>query len=370
MQEGDAIRHALGLAWRGWGRVHPNPMVGAVLLKQGDVVAEGWHAEFGGPHAEVAVLQGAGDRARGGTLVTTLEPCAHAGKQPPCVAAIIAAGVRRVVFGARDASPQARGGGEQLRAAGLEVVQLPVEQDVEDQNPAFFHSLRVPERPWVALKLATSVDGKVADYVGRSRWVSGPEARAWVHWLRAGFDAVGVGGRTARTDNPSLTVRGSITPIRPPRRVVFDRRGDLSGATRLMEGQPALLVCDQQADPSVLAELATRGVPAWPCAGLGPALERLRAEGVGSLLVEGGGRLAGHLLAEGLIDRFYWVQSPLWLGEDGFPAFAGLPSGLLEQVRRWRVVERSVLGDDTLLVLDRTAGASADDLQHATRERS
>ena len=348
------MRLALALAWRGWGRVHPNPMVGAVVLAGEQSIAEGWHEEFGQPHAETVALESAGRRANGATLVVTLEPCNHEGKQPPCVDAILRAGIRRVVFGANDPSPAARGGALRLSAAGLEVTTLPVAQEVRDQNPVFFHGLEDGGRPYVALKLATSVDGRVADYTGRSRWISGPAAREWVHWLRAGFDAIGVGGRTARTDDPTLTVRGRVTPRVPPRRIVFDRRGDLSGATRLLGTAreiPVTVVVETPAPGDVVNALSASGIEVLACWGLPDALVRLRDSGIGSLLVEGGGRLAARLFAEGLIDRFYWVQSPIWLGEDGLHAFGGLPSPLLEQAERWRVIERRELGEDTLLVL-------------------
>lgn len=361
MTEAEAMERALAIAWGGWGRVHPNPMVGAVVLRDGDPVGEGFHAEFGGPHAEVAALGAAGPMAQGGTMVVSLEPCLHHGKQPPCVHAIVAAGVRRVVFGAGDPNPEAGGGAAALAAAGLEVAQLPAEPAVADQNAAFFHAFTGSDRPFVALKLATSVDGRVADYTGRSRWISGDEARQWVHWARAGFDAIGIGGRTARTDDPSLTVRVGPTPRIAPRRVVFDRRGDLSGAVQLgrtATDLPVIVVTEGDPDPRQAGQLAEAGVALLPAHGLEDALRRLRAEGIRSLLIEGGGRLAGKLMAAGLVDRFYWVQSPLWLGEGGLPAFAGMASVLLEQAARWRVVERRPLGPDTLLVLDRPRAES------------
>jgi diaminohydroxyphosphoribosylaminopyrimidine deaminase/5-amino-6-(5-phosphoribosylamino)uracil reductase len=199
------------------------------------------------------------------------------------------------------------------------------------------------------------VDGRVADYTGRSRWISGPVARDWVQWLRAGFDAVAVGGRTARADDPSLTVRGRVIPRVAPRRIVFDRRADLAGAVRLLgtaRDVPVMVVCES-ASPEARAGLEDAGVEIIEASGLEDGLARLREQGVDSLLVEGGGRLAGRLLQAGLVDRFYWVQSPLWLGDDGLPAFAGTHGQLLEQARRWRVVDRSALGDDTLLVLSR-----------------
>lgn len=350
----EALARAVELAWRGWGRVQPNPLVGAVVLRDGVVVGEGWHAEFGDAHAEVAALRAAGPAASGATLVVTLEPCRHHGKQPPCVDAILAAGIRRVIYGLDDPNPIAGGGAAALAAAGLRVDRLPTHA-VEDQNAAFLHRLRGPGRPFVALKLATSVDGRVADYTGRSRWISGAEARAWVHWLRAGFDGIAVGGRTARGDNPSLTVRGDLAPRVPPLRVVFDRHGDLTGADGLLgtaRDVPVVMVTERAPSPATRRELGDAGVELLVAGDLVDGLRQLAARGLGSLLVEGGGRLAARLMQSGVVDRYYWVQSPLWLGDDGAPAFSGLRAELLEQVRRWRVVERRALGDDTLVVLD------------------
>ncbi len=356
MTEAEAMRRALELAWRGWGRVHPNPMVGAVLLRDGAMIGEGWHAEFGGPHAEAAAIASAGGKAEGATLVVTLEPCRHQGKTPPCTETIFDAGVTRVVFGADDPTPEARGGASELAGVGLSVDRLPVENQVRRQNAIFFHSLRHPERPFVALKLATSVDGRIADYTGRSQWLSGRKAREWTHWLRAGFDAIAVGGRTARTDNPSLTVRGEIAPRVPPRRIVFDRHAQLAGASHLLDTArdiPVMLVSEGKPLPELATKYQAAGVETIEAASLDLALQRLHTAGVKSILVEGGGRLAARLLTAGLIDRFYWVQTPLWLGEGAVPAFAGLHGELLEQVNRWTPVERRSLGADTLLVLDR-----------------
>ena len=167
------MSRALDLAWKGWGRVQPNPLVGAVLLKDGNVVAEGWHAEFGGLHAEAVALEAAGGTARGATAVVTLEPCSHQGKQPPCADALIAAGVRRVVAAMADPNPVAAGGAARLRAAGVEVEIGVLERAAAAQNAVFLHNLREPARPFVALKLATTIDGRIADAKGNSRWVSG-----------------------------------------------------------------------------------------------------------------------------------------------------------------------------------------------------
>ncbi len=350
------MQHALDLAWRGWGRVHPNPLVGAVVLDGEEAVGEGWHAEYGAAHAETIALQAAGPRARGATLVVTLEPCAHSGKQPPCVDAILRAGIRRVVAALPDPNPIAAGGAARLREAGVPV-ELGLEREAaEAQNAAFLQEHRNPERPFVALKLATSLDARIADLEGRSRWISGSDARAFVHWLRAGFDAIAVGGRTARADDPSLTVRGTITPRITPSRVIFDAGADLPGSLGVIRSAsevPTYVVASPQAPATRLTALERAGVGVVTAANLGDGLHALRGAGIQSLLVEGGGRLAGALLGNGLGDRFYWIQSPLWLGDRGVPAIAGFPSEPIARAERWRTVERRALGDDTLLVLDR-----------------
>jgi diaminohydroxyphosphoribosylaminopyrimidine deaminase/5-amino-6-(5-phosphoribosylamino)uracil reductase len=351
-----AMRHALDLAWRGWGRVHPNPLVGAVVLAGDEAAGEGWHAEFGERHAEPIALEAAGPRARGATLVVTLEPCAHLGKQPPCVEAILQAGVRRVVAALSDPNPLAAGGAELLRAAGIPV-ELGLEREAaEAQNAIFLHGLRHPERPFVALKLATSLDARIADAEGRSRWISGPEARAYVHWLRAGFDAIAVGGRTARADDPSLTVRGPVAPRVTPGRVVFDADADLPESLGLIRNAaevPTYVVARPEAPAERLIALERAGVRVLTAGNLEEGLRALRGDGIRSILVEGGGRLAGAMLAGGLCDRFYWIQSPLWLGDRGVPAIAGLPNEPVARAERWRTVERRALGEDSLLVLDR-----------------
>jgi diaminohydroxyphosphoribosylaminopyrimidine deaminase/5-amino-6-(5-phosphoribosylamino)uracil reductase len=355
MTEAEAMSRALDLAWRGWGRVSPNPMVGAVVLKDGEIVGEGWHSEYGAPHAEPVAIADAGDRARGATLVVTLEPCAHQGKTPPCVDAILAAGLRRVVVALADPNPVAAGGAERLRSAGVEVEVGMLSQEAAAQNAGFLRALADPLRPFTALKLATSADFRIADAAGRSRWISGEEARAYVHWLRAGFDAVAVGLGTARADDPALTARGTPGPRRPLRRVVFDRELELPPTLRLVTEQPAAttLIAGPATAEDRARTLEDRGVRVLRAADAVAALRLLREDGIGSLLVEGGGRVAGELLAARLVDRFYWIQSPVWLGEAGVPAVRGLPSVALAEAERWRVVERRPLGGDTLLVMDR-----------------
>jgi diaminohydroxyphosphoribosylaminopyrimidine deaminase/5-amino-6-(5-phosphoribosylamino)uracil reductase len=350
------MTRALDLAVRGWGRVAPNPLVGAVILQDGRTVAEGWHAEFGGAHAEVVALQAAGDRARGSTLVVNLEPCRHAGKTPPCVDAILAAGVRRVVAAIPDPDREAGGGGEALRRAGVEVVMGVQIEAAAALNAPFLHARSDPERPFVALKLATSVDGRIADHAGRSQWVSGEVARDYVHWLRAGHDAIAVGGTTALRDNPRLTVRGPVTPRRPPVRVVFDRRAMLNPTVTLVQTAreiPTWVMASPDAPANNASVLDANGVRVFRPFDVEAGLRELRSAGIQSVLCEGGGALGAKLLSLGLVDRLYWIQAPFWLGEGGIPAFPDVGNVDIDQAPRWIPVERKALGADTLLVLDR-----------------
>lgn len=357
MTDAMSMARALDLGWRGWGRVHPNPLVGAVVLDaSGAVVGEGWHAAFGGPHAERAALDAAGAAASGGTLVVTLEPCGHHGKQPPCTDAVRAAGIVRVVFALEDPNPEAAGGTEQLRAAGITVEAGLLRGPAAAQNAPFLGRWRTPERPWVALKLATSLDGRIADQFGRSRWISGEPARDFVHWLRAGMDAIGVGGATARADDPSLTVRGTVEPRVAPLRVIFDQAGNLPTTLEVLRTArecPTCIVVGPLLSSERADAIEGTGARLLRSNGLRDGLAELRRLGTSSIVVEGGGQLAGALLGEGLVDRYYWIQSPLWLGEGGVPAVAGLPGVELATAERWTVVERRALGADTLLVADR-----------------
>lgn len=334
MTEKEALDRALDLALRGWGRVSPNPLVGCVLLQGDQVVGEGWHAEFGGLHAERVALAQAGERAKGATAVVTLEPCAHQGKQPPCTGALIAAGVGRVVVAAADPNPEARGGGERLRAAGIEVEML-ASEEARRLNAPFFHRFANSDRPWVALKLATSAEGWIAPADRARTQLSGAEAQAWVHWLRAGFDLIGVGGETALADDPALTVRGAVMPRLAPERVVFAGQ-DLPPSTAkvLSDGGPRTHLLFGHDLQLHLADLRRGG-------------------NFGSLLVEGGGRLAAALVAGELVDRYYWIETPVVLGPGGIAAFHGHEGGRGAPPGRWVETERKSLGPDILHVMER-----------------
>ncbi|HEX2187767.1 MAG TPA: bifunctional diaminohydroxyphosphoribosylaminopyrimidine deaminase/5-amino-6-(5-phosphoribosylamino)uracil reductase RibD [Longimicrobiaceae bacterium] len=355
-EDREHMRRALELAAGGWGRVAPNPLVGAVVVRDGEVVGEGYHAEYGRPHAEAEALRAAGEAARGATLYVTLEPCAHHGKTPPCTDAILAAGVRRVVFAASDPNPKAAGGCALLEAAGVETVRGVELQAALDLNAPFFHGIAGPERPWVELKLALSMDGRVADREGRSGWITGEEARGEVHRLRAGFGAVAVGIGTALADDPKLTVRGPVEPRVPPARVVFDRGLRLPPdgyLARTAREVPVVAVASPGAPPERRRALEALGVRVLPADGLEAGLAELRRAGIGSLFCEGGAVLAAALLREGAVDRLHLFLAPLFLGAEGRDPFATLESPPIAEARRWRRLRTAAFGPDTLVTLAR-----------------
>lgn len=341
------MRRALSLATQGWGQTAPNPMVGAVVVRDGRVVGEGWHARFGDAHAEVAALAEAGESARGATVYVTLEPCAHHGKTPPCVDALVAAGVTRVVVGARDPNPVARGGVERLRAAGIDV-DVGVEAAAARELDAPFFFAHGAERPWVTLKLAVSIDGAVADHTRRPGWITGEASRREVHRLRAGHDAVAVGAATVRFDDPALTVRDAPAPRVPPVRVVFAAGQLIDAASRLARTarEVPTVVVAPVADGHLADELRALGVELVEAATLAEGLRALRARGVRSLLVEGGARLASALWDASLVDRLIIFQGPVVLGGGALHAFAHASPVEVARAPRLRVLARRELGDD------------------------
>ncbi|CAN5763111.1 bifunctional diaminohydroxyphosphoribosylaminopyrimidine deaminase/5-amino-6-(5-phosphoribosylamino)uracil reductase RibD [soil metagenome] len=349
---------ALELSRNGWGRVSPNPLVGAVIVKDGVVIGEGWHSEYGRAHAEVEALRAAGADARGASLYVTLEPCSHHGKTPPCSEAVIASGIRRLVYAARDPNPRARGGAERLREHGIEV-QGGVEEDAAmDLNGPFFHALtnQGAPRPWIELKLALSLDSRVADQEGRSAWITGRDARAEVHRIRAGHDAIAVGIGTVLADDPLLTVRGSVEPRLPPTRVVFDRKLRIPPSSRLLSSlteAPLLIVHGPEAPPAVAESLKLAGIELIPATTLHSALASLTERGIGSLFCEGGAELASTLLRENVVDRLTLFYAPVLLGPEGRSPFSAIPSSPMDQVLRWRTLHRATFGADTMITFAR-----------------
>ncbi|MDQ3388657.1 MAG: bifunctional diaminohydroxyphosphoribosylaminopyrimidine deaminase/5-amino-6-(5-phosphoribosylamino)uracil reductase RibD [Gemmatimonadota bacterium] len=350
------MRRALALAAGGWVQVAPNPMVGAVVVREGRVVGEGFHTAYGAPHAEVEALRAAGGAARGAVLYVTLEPCMHHGKTPPCTDAIVAAGVRRVVFAAADPSADAGGGGARLRHAGVEVEGGLEERAALDLNAAFFFGIAGATRPWIALKLALTLDARVADAERRSAWITGEVARHEVHRLRASFDAVAVGIGTALADDPLLTVRGAVQPRTPPSRVVFDRQLRLPPAGRLarsVDQGPVIVVASPGAPAVRRRALEATGVRVLFAEGLEAGLGALREVGIVSLLFEGGAEIAGSLLAAGVVDRLHLFIAPLFLGAGGADPFAALPASSIGAAHRWCRLGAESFGADTLITLSR-----------------
>ncbi|MEP6692269.1 MAG: bifunctional diaminohydroxyphosphoribosylaminopyrimidine deaminase/5-amino-6-(5-phosphoribosylamino)uracil reductase RibD [Gemmatimonadaceae bacterium] len=348
----DHMARALALAERGWGQTAPNPMVGAVVVRGGEVVGEGWHTRYGAAHAEVEALRAAGERARGATMYVTLEPCAHSGKTPPCTDAIIAAGVSRVEIAAGDPNPAAAGGAARLRAAGVEVIAGVGLDAALELNAAFFASF-AGRGPWVTLKLAVSMDSAIADASGRSRWITGGEARREVHRMRAGHDAIAVGIGTALADDPSLTVREVPAPRVAPTRVVFDRGARLPlerALVRTAREVPTVVVVARDAPASRARALEGAGVRVLRAESLAGALGALGDGGIRSLLVEGGARLAGALLERRLVDRLVIFRAPVLLGEGALGAFAFAPSADVGHAARYRVLQHRLVGDDAMTV--------------------
>jgi diaminohydroxyphosphoribosylaminopyrimidine deaminase/5-amino-6-(5-phosphoribosylamino)uracil reductase len=361
------MAHALRLAARGLGQTWPNPAVGCVIVAGGRAVGRGWTQPGGRPHAETVALAQAGPAARGATAFVTLEPCAHHGRTPPCAEALIAAGVARVVTAAGDPDPRVAGCGHaMLRAAGIAVAEGVLAAEARRLNAGFL--LRVAAgRPFVTLKLATSLDGRIANAAGVSQWITGPEARRRVHAMRARHDAVMVGIGTALADDPELTVR-DLGVARQPVRIVLDSRARLPAASRLARTAATvpvwLLHAEGTAPGPDLAEAGVRLVPVAAGADgrLEPAaaLAALAAAGLTRILCEGGGTLAASFLAAGLVDEIATFTGGHAFGAGGTPALGPLPpAATLADPPDWTLVRSETAGRD-LVTLWRRRSLDAD----------
>jgi diaminohydroxyphosphoribosylaminopyrimidine deaminase/5-amino-6-(5-phosphoribosylamino)uracil reductase len=348
-RDAELLDRALDLAERGRRSASPNPIVGCVIARDGRVIGEGWHERRGEPHAERIALDACSEPPRGATAYVSLEPCSHQGRQPPCADALIAAGIARVVGAIGDPNPEVDGRGmARLRAAGIavELAGGRHEARARRQNAAFrTHVVR--GRPFVLLKLACSLDGRIATRTGESRWISSPESRALVHAWRAEFDAVGVGSGTALADDPELLPRAAEPPAeRLPLRIVFDRRGRLGAGSRLARaagGARVLRVAPAGAPPP------PPGVERLDAGSLEEALALLGEREVTSLLLEGGAELAGALLRAGLVDALALFLAPRLIGGDGVPLLG--PLGVSELALAPTLRETSVreIGPDVLV---------------------
>ncbi len=333
-QDGDHMAHALALAARGLGRTWPNPAVGCVIVQGARIVGRGWTQVGGRPHAEVRALAQAGPLARGATAYVTFEPCAHHGQTPPCADALIAAGVARVVTAATDPDPRVQGRGHaMLRAAGIAVTEGVLGAQARMLNAGFL--LRVTQgRPLVTLKLAMSLDGRIANAAGASRWITGPLARRAVHAMRACHDAVMVGIGTALADDPDLTVR-DLGLAHQPLRIVLDTHLRLSPTSRLArtaQDLPVWVCHGSKANAKAAGHLADAGVRLIPCTtdasghlDLAQTLQTLGREGLTRVFCEGGGTLAAALIAANLADRLITFHAGHAFGASGTAAIGPLP---------------------------------------------
>ena len=330
------MARALGLARKAWGRTSPNPMVGAVVARGERVFAQGYHVRAGEAHAEALALGRAGDKARGATLYVTLEPCHHQGRTPPCTRAVLASGVKRVVIGTRDPNPRVTGGGaEFLAGQGLEVTVGVLEPACRDLN-VFYNKHVLTGLPYVLLKAASTLDGRLATVTGDSRWVTGEKARAYVHYWRSGVDALLVGRGTAEMDDPRLNTRlpGRRAGMgKNPLRVVLDTRLSLPLGLKLFDpaaGGPTLVVCGPRPPVRKARALEKAGVEVLPLPLIKgrPSLARLikilGRRNVQSLMIEGGAEVnAAALLGERLVDRLLLFLAPKMVGGPGTPLLGG-----------------------------------------------
>ncbi len=353
------MQRAHELAEHGRYTAAPNPLVGAVVVRDGVVIGEGWHARAGGSHAEVQALESSGPAARGAQLYVTLEPCNHHGKTPPCTDAILRAGVKRVVAGHLDPNPKMRGRSiDLLREAGVEVEVLD-DGLFEKQNEQFWHFM-LTGRPFVHVKLATTLDGRIAAADGESKWVTGEVARQRAHLLRAEAGAVLVGAGTARVDDPLLTPRS--LPKDPPSitRVVLDPRLTLHAdgqLARTADEDPVIIFAREDVEGRHADELRALGVEVMPAPVVGGeldlvfVLEELGQRGIRGILVEGGGETAGRFVSRGLADKLTLFYAPKVLGAEGVPLMGSLKVAGMDEALRFRVEAIEEVGEDVAVTL-------------------
>jgi diaminohydroxyphosphoribosylaminopyrimidine deaminase/5-amino-6-(5-phosphoribosylamino)uracil reductase len=356
---------ALALARRGLGQTWPNPTVGCVLVKDGAIVGRGWTQKGGRPHAETEALKRAGEGARGATAYVTLEPCSHHGRTPPCADALIAAGIARAVVATTDPDGRVNGQGHaKLEAAGVRVDAGLRKAEADEINAGFF--LRVHEgRPLVTLKLATTLDGRIATKTGESRWITGEAARRRAHLMRARHDAVLVGANTVAVDDPELTCRLEGMAAQSPVRVIFDARLALPQTAKLVRTArdvPTWIVAGLEAPKDRVRMLEDAGVVvitrALNAAGhtdAADALRELAQRGITRVLCEGGAGLAASLLRSGLVDRLAWFHAPKVLGGDAVAAADALGVSALASAPKFKRLSMEAYGEDVLETYARAA---------------
>ncbi len=353
----DYMREALRIARYAEGRTSPNPLVGAVIVRDGRIIAEGWHRKAGTPHAEIHALRMAGDLARGATLYVTLEPCSHYGRTGPCAKAVAEAGIARVVVAMQDPNPKVAGRGmEMLRAAGVEVCCGVLAAEAARLNEVFLHWITTG-LPFVALKTAMTLDGKIATHTGDSQWITGEASRLRVHELRDRYDAILVGIGTVLHDDPSLTTRLPDRQGKHPLRIVLDSMArTLRTAKLLTDGAaPTLIAVTARAPQERVAALRQAGAEVLVC-GEGPRVDAralLKALGereISSVFVEGGGRVNASLLAAGFVDKVYAFVAPKLVGgRDALTPVEGTGAERLSDAVTLTGLEAETVGEDVLL---------------------
>jgi diaminohydroxyphosphoribosylaminopyrimidine deaminase/5-amino-6-(5-phosphoribosylamino)uracil reductase len=353
----DLMRQALALARRAEGLTRPNPPVGALVVKHGRIIGSGWHQGAGTPHAEALALSAAGAHARGATLYVTLEPCCTQGRTPPCTGAIIAAGIKTVVAAIRDPNPRHRGRGfRQLRRAGIEVIEGVGSEEARELIAPFARWISVG-RPYLTLKLAMTLDGKIADYRGLSKWITSPAARREVQALRRRADAILVGAGTVRADNPNLLPRPAHG--RRPWRVVVDSRGELEDHYQIFQPPGAartIVATTRHCPENIRARRRAAGAQVWalPIAAgrvsLPTLFRRLGALGLLHVVCEGGGELAAALIRARLVDEFWFFVAPRILGGKTAIGAVGGPGWPLPSAPELVFTERRRVGRDLLIM--------------------
>ena len=358
------MRVALALARRGLGNVWPNPAVGCVLVRDGRIVGRGWTQPGGRPHAETEALKRAGDLARGADAYVTLEPCSHRGETPPCTDALISAGVKRVVIGTIDPDPRVSGSGmEKLSGEGIDIASGVLEAEAKRVNEGFLTREEL-SRPYFTLKTATTADGKIATHTKDSKWITGADARGFAHLLRATHDAILVGSGTAVADDPQLDCRlPGIFHDRSPR-IVIDGRLRLPVTSKLVQSanvQPVWLITLNSHPKDAFQEYSARGVTvigvnadADGHPDLHTWADELARRRLTRVLVEGGGELAGSLIANDLVDLIAWFKAPKIVGDDGIPAISAFGTQNMKDAARFSPVSSRSFGDDRLDILERT----------------
>ncbi|WP_422447226.1 bifunctional diaminohydroxyphosphoribosylaminopyrimidine deaminase/5-amino-6-(5-phosphoribosylamino)uracil reductase RibD [Thermoanaerobacterium sp. DL9XJH110] len=349
------MHRALKLAEKGRGYTSPNPMVGAVLVKDGEIVGEGFHKKAGEPHAEILALKQAGERAQGAELYVTLEPCSHYGRTPPCAEAIVEAGIKRVIAAMQDPNPMVAGRGiKRLREAGVEVTLGVMEEEARKLNEVFVKYI-TSKRPFVIGKIAQSLDGKIALAAGKSRWITGEPARIRVHELRSWYDAVMVGIGTVLADDPLLTCR-LPGENKNPVRIVVDSAAKIPLDARMLKcGGRVILAVTEMADRDKIRVLKENGVDVIETrsedgkVNLAQLFEILGNMGITGILVEGGSGLLSSIVRQNLMDKLLIFLAPLLIGGDGLSSIGRLTIDDLKEVPRFEIKSIEQVGQDLML---------------------